>query len=192
VTSGFVGSVTRWSCDGPEPRHYDRWSCAHLVPGCRCVSSGFAFWRPSEVRVSRVSFSGPINPALGPLPAGRPGMGRSRRSTASRGRARHMGKGGSGSGRGRRLQCRKRHCRMAAHRARPRYRRHVPSSTSPSTGTFSPGRTSTTSPASDAAIGSPVSTSSRRTAVLARGPRKDLIASPVPALAGSRRAGRGG
>jgi hypothetical protein len=42
-----------------NPRHYDRWSEAHLVEGCRRLTSGFLFWWSSEMRVSRESFSGP-------------------------------------------------------------------------------------------------------------------------------------
>jgi hypothetical protein len=42
-----------------NPRHYDRWSGAHLVQGCRGLTSGFLFRRSSEMRVSRVFFSGP-------------------------------------------------------------------------------------------------------------------------------------
>lgn len=42
-----------------DPRHYDRWSGAHLVQGCRRLTSGFSFRRSSEMRVSRVFFSGP-------------------------------------------------------------------------------------------------------------------------------------
>jgi len=42
-----------------DPRHYDRWSGAHLVQGCRRLSSGFLFWWSAGVRVSRVDFLGP-------------------------------------------------------------------------------------------------------------------------------------
>ena len=42
-----------------NPRHYDRWLGEHLVQGCRCLTSGFAFGRSSEMRVSRVFFSKP-------------------------------------------------------------------------------------------------------------------------------------
>jgi hypothetical protein len=42
-----------------NPRHHDRWSGAHLVQGCRRLTSDFSFRRSSEMRVSRVFFSGP-------------------------------------------------------------------------------------------------------------------------------------
>jgi len=42
-----------------NPRHYDRWSGAHLVQGRRGLTSGFAFGSSAEMRVSRVDFSGP-------------------------------------------------------------------------------------------------------------------------------------
>jgi len=45
-----------------NPRHYNRWSGAHLVQGCRRLNSGFAFPGSSEMRVSRGSFSGPYQP----------------------------------------------------------------------------------------------------------------------------------
>ncbi len=41
------------------PRHHDRWLGAHLVQGCRRLTSGFSFRRSAEMRVSRVFFSGP-------------------------------------------------------------------------------------------------------------------------------------
>ena len=46
-----------------SPRHQDRWKGAHLAQGCRCLTSGFAFGRSSEMRVSRVDFSGPAQRA---------------------------------------------------------------------------------------------------------------------------------
>jgi hypothetical protein len=60
----------------------------------------------------------------------------------------------------------------------------LPSTTSPSTGTFSPGRTTTRSPATTASIGMSASIPSRTTrAVRACIPISLRIASPVPALA---------
>jgi len=47
-----------------NPRHHDRWSGAHLVQGCEGLTSGFSFRRPSEMRVSRVFFSGPCQRCL--------------------------------------------------------------------------------------------------------------------------------
>ena len=53
---------------GPLPgsscRHQDRWFGAHLVQGCRRLTSGFSFWRPSDSRVARGSFSGLARLAL--------------------------------------------------------------------------------------------------------------------------------
>ena len=59
MTSGFVGFVTRWSCDGREPP-----PLVHLVLRARlrmhnAVTSGFALGLVSKIRVSRVFFSGP-------------------------------------------------------------------------------------------------------------------------------------
>ena len=42
-----------------NPRHYVRWSGAHLVQGRKRLTSGFSFRRSAEMRVSRVFFSGP-------------------------------------------------------------------------------------------------------------------------------------
>ena len=58
MTSGFVGSVTRWSGDCAEPPPLHRWSGAHLLQGRRRLTSGFSFRRSSKMRVSRVDFSG--------------------------------------------------------------------------------------------------------------------------------------
>ena len=44
-----------------NPRHHDRWSGAHLLQGCRRLTSGFSFRGSSEMRVSR----GLINAAQG-------------------------------------------------------------------------------------------------------------------------------
>jgi AhpD family alkylhydroperoxidase len=46
------------------PRHHDRWSGAHLVQGRRRLTSGFSYPVPSEMRVSRVLFSGPYQPCI--------------------------------------------------------------------------------------------------------------------------------
>jgi hypothetical protein len=65
-----------------------------------------------------------------------------------------------------------------------------PSTTTPSTGTFSPGRTRTRSPTRTASIGTSCSTPSRMTrAVLAWSPISALMAAPVCflALASSQR-----
>lgn len=60
----------------------------------------------------------------------------------------------------------------------------MPSDTCPSTGSFSPGRTTTTSPATTCSMGSSTSPSSRMTrAVRGWSPISVRIASPVPALA---------
>jgi hypothetical protein len=48
-----------------NPRHYDRWSGAHLVQGCKRPTSGFLFRCSSEMRVSRVDFSGPYQRCIG-------------------------------------------------------------------------------------------------------------------------------
>ncbi len=48
-----------------NPRHHDRWSGAHLLQGCRRLTSGFSFGGSSEVRVSRVDFSGPYQCCVG-------------------------------------------------------------------------------------------------------------------------------
>ena len=47
-----------------NPRHYNRLSGAHLVQGCRRLTSGFAVRLSSEMRVSRVDSSGPAQRAL--------------------------------------------------------------------------------------------------------------------------------
>ena len=47
-----------------NPRHDDRWFSAHLMQGCRRLTSGFAFGPASEMRVSRVDFSGLAQGAL--------------------------------------------------------------------------------------------------------------------------------
>ena len=51
---------------------YDRWSGAHLMQGalCRRLTSGLSFRRSSEMRVSRVFFSGPYQCCVGHAMAG--------------------------------------------------------------------------------------------------------------------------
>jgi len=56
-----------------NPRHHDRRSVAHLVQGLRRLTSGFSFQRSSEMRVSRVDFSGPYQPCIRMRMQGVPG-----------------------------------------------------------------------------------------------------------------------
>ena len=65
MTGGFVGSVPDAHSMVLNPRHHDPWSGAHLVPGCRRLTSGFSFRGLSELRVSRVDFSGPYQRCVG-------------------------------------------------------------------------------------------------------------------------------
>ncbi len=48
-----------------NPRHYNRWSGARLVQGCRRLTCGFSFGSSAEMRVSRVFFSGPYQYCIG-------------------------------------------------------------------------------------------------------------------------------
>src|SRR5579875_286196 len=53
-----------------NPRHYDRWSGAHLVQGRKRLTSGISFRRSAEMRVSRGDFSGPYQSCVGHAMAG--------------------------------------------------------------------------------------------------------------------------
>jgi hypothetical protein len=67
VVAGWSSQVARWAHNpevagsNPAPATKKPWSGAHLVQGCRRLTSGLSFGLASEGRVSRVDFSGPAH-----------------------------------------------------------------------------------------------------------------------------------
>ena len=65
VTSGFVGFVTRWSCDAPEPPPLVHLVLRALLRMHNAMTSGFTLGFALKIRVSRGFFSGPYQSCVG-------------------------------------------------------------------------------------------------------------------------------